>query len=62
MQKELQLHDLAAYYEKSNRNVLRWIRHIDETGVWRECPKCHADKKFATRYCPDCGVRLEEEE
>lgn len=42
-------------------NIGHWKRTTDKAGhlVW-EC-KCGWQQRFYTKYCPDCGVRMEGE-
>ena len=38
----------------------RWILHIDASGnSWHTCPACGHIAYTLTRFCPDCGTRLE---
>lgn len=38
-----------------------WISHYDEDakeGWWHECDRCHAERAFYTKFCPDCGAKM----
>lgn len=34
-----------------------WISHYDEDikEGWYECDRCHTERAFNTKFCPDCG-------
>lgn len=37
-----------------------WQKHTDDSGnSWYTCPKCGCVAYTLTRFCPDCGMRLE---
>ena len=39
-----------------------WISHYDEDAKegWYECDRCHTERAFNTKFCPDCGRRMVE--
>lgn len=41
-----------------------WISHYDEDEKvgWYECDRCHTERAFNTKFCPDCGARMVEQE
>lgn len=49
-------------YEKRNRG--EWFRKATDTGagfpeVTYTCPFCKTESATATKYCPECGARLD---
>lgn len=38
-----------------------WIEHEIKTIQWVECSECHITYKFKTRYCSNCGAKMEGE-
>lgn len=41
-----------------------WISHYDEDAKegWYECDRCHTERAFNTKFCPDCGAKMESED
>lgn len=37
-----------------------WISHYDEDAKegWYECDRCHTERAFNTKFCPDCGAKM----
>ena len=37
-----------------------WISHYDEDEKvgWYECDRCHTERAFNTKFCPDCGAKM----
>ena len=41
---------------------MHWISHYeeDEKVGWYECDRCHTERAFKTKFCPDCGAKMQE--
>lgn len=42
----------------------KWIKHTQytwEMEIKYECPKCHKEVDFQTKYCPYCGKKMKGE-
>ncbi len=48
-------------------HVYQWIEHIDRDDyddseeLWYECPCCNGKHYRDSKYCPDCGAKMEVE-
>ena len=47
-------------YENSTYG--EWIGHEENGDYWVECSKCHSNHGLATNFCPDCGIKMKNEE
>ena len=52
------INELPSVTQKSGK----WISHYDEDAKegWYECDRCHTERAFNTKYCPDCGCCMVE--
>ena len=39
-----------------------WIHRKMDNECWEECSECHVERGYPTLYCPDCGIKMVEEQ
>lgn len=37
----------------------KWIKMYGNLSMFFKCSKCRACNEFETRYCPDCGAKMD---
>lgn len=50
------------YPDEQEPKTGHWISHYDEDEKegWYECDRCHTERAFNTKFCPDCGTKMVE--
>ena len=38
-----------------------WLAHQEDRWIYAECSECHTVHDVKTKYCPECGARMEEQ-